>query len=75
MPKPKSFPKCCAPGCPVDADHRVYARGDNGEFRGELCDGHYAMLEMCFPANLWQVAYLRIIGREALEAALAAQPE
>ena len=76
MPKPKSFPKCCAPLCDEDAWHRVRADGgENGWFDGDLCAKHYDCFKACYPARGMSVALLRAVTVEALEAALAAQPE
>lgn len=71
--KPKSPPKCVAPMCEEDALHRVSASGDHGEFNGELCDKHYDSFKDCFPARWLQVAFLRIITCEVLDAVLDEQ--
>ena len=71
--KPKPSPKCCAPMCQEDAWHRVDASGDHGIFQGDLCDKHYVCFQACFPASYSSVAFLKIITREDLDAALAAQ--
>jgi hypothetical protein len=74
MAKRKQKPlKCVAPYCTKDADHHVSASGDSCGFYGPLCDEHYELLKKCFPATVWNVAFLHIITREALDAALAEQ--
>lgn len=64
---------CYAQDCGKVADYAISASGENGSFKGDLCEEHERQLSVILRPNILNVALLHPVSIEELNTALRAQ--